>query len=87
MQLRRQPLASLRINQPLFADGQLDFIDRQIIAFTALGYRIETIADKIGMSEHGIKKRKSKIRDILNISKGGDEEPRKTCRNLNLLPN
>ena len=73
------PLASLRINEPLFANSQLDFIDRQIIAFTALGYRIETTADKLNISAANIKKRNRKIKDLLNLEDCGDEELLKRC--------
>jgi hypothetical protein len=39
----------------------------------------------MNVSEDTIKKRKSKIKDLLGIEKGGDEDILKECRALGLL--
>ncbi|SCY66586.1 transcriptional regulator [Flavobacterium caeni] len=79
------PLVTQKIKQPLFAQGLLDSLDREIIVLLAEGFQIKSIASKMNVSEDTIKKRKSKIKDLLNIEKGGDEDILKECRSLGLL--
>ncbi len=79
------PLVNQKIKQPLFAQGLLDSLDREIIVLLSEGFQIKSIANKMNVSEDTIKKRKSKIKDLLNIEKGGDEDILKECRSLGLL--
>ncbi|MBC7438472.1 MAG: response regulator transcription factor, partial [Flavobacterium sp.] len=67
------------------AQGFLDSIDREIITLLAEGFQIKTIASKMNVSEDTVKKRKSKIKDLLGIEKGSDEDILKQCRILGLL--
>jgi DNA-binding NarL/FixJ family response regulator len=79
------PIVIEKIKQPLFTQGLLDTIDREIITLLAEGFQIKTIANKMNVSEDTIKKRKSKIKDLLGIEKGGDEDILKACRAIGLL--
>ncbi|HEX8561885.1 MAG TPA: response regulator transcription factor [Flavobacterium sp.] len=79
------PLVTDIIKQPLFSKGLLDSLDRDIIALLAEGLQIRSIASKMNVSEDTIKKRKSKIKDLLGIEKGSDEDILKECRVLGLL--
>lgn len=79
------PLVTEKIKQPLFSKGLLDSLDRDIIVLLAEGLQIKSIAFKMNVSEGTIKKRKSKIKDVLGIEKGNDEEILKECRSLGLL--
>lgn len=79
------PLVQEKIKQPLFSQGLLDSMDRDIIRLLADGFQIKTIAVKMNVSEDTIKKRKSKIKDLLGIEKGNDEDILKECRVLGLL--
>jgi DNA-binding NarL/FixJ family response regulator len=79
------PIVNEKIKQPLFTQGFLDVLDREIITLLAEGFQIKTIANKMNVSEDTIKKRKSKIKDLLGIEKGGDEDILKECRALGLL--
>lgn len=79
------PIVSEKIRQPLFSHGLLDSMDRDIITLLADGFQIKTIAMKMNVSEDTIKKRKSKIKDLLGIEKGNDEDILKECRALGLL--
>lgn len=79
------PLVIEKIKQPLFSKGLLDSLDRDIIVLLAEGLQIKSIASKMNVSEDTIKKRKSKIKDLLGIEKGSDEDILKECRALGLL--
>jgi DNA-binding NarL/FixJ family response regulator len=69
----------------LLAEGHFDAIDRQIISLLSTGCQIRTIATAIKVSEDTIKKRKSKIKDMLGIDKGNDEDILRECRLLLLI--
>jgi DNA-binding NarL/FixJ family response regulator len=79
------PIVLEKVKEPLFTKGFLDTLDREIIVLLAEGFQIKTIANKMNVSEDTIKKRKSKIKDLLGIEKGGDEDILKECRALGLL--
>ncbi len=79
------PLVVEIIKQPLFTKGSLDSIDRDIIVLLAEGLQIRSIASKMNVSEETIKKRRSKIKDLLGIEKGGDEDIIRECRSIGLL--
>ncbi|WP_281635180.1 response regulator [Flavobacterium marginilacus] len=69
----------------LLAEGHFDTIDRQIITLISNGCQIKTIASTIKVSEDTVKKRKSKIKDILGIDKGNDEDILRECRLLRMI--
>ncbi|PKP14619.1 MAG: hypothetical protein CVU07_13940 [Bacteroidetes bacterium HGW-Bacteroidetes-23] len=73
------------LKEKLLSHGLLDSIDRKIIQLIAEGYQIKTIAEKLNLSQDTIKKRKSKIKDLLGIEKGNDEDLLMECRRLNLI--
>ncbi len=77
--------AKEKLREPLFTQGLLDSEDRKIIELLAEGLQIKSIADKMNVSEDKIKKRKSKIKDLLGIEKGSDEDILRECRALGLL--
>lgn len=77
--------AKEKLKEPLFTQGLLDSEDRRIIELLAEGLQIKSIADKMNVSEDKIKKRKSKIKDLLGIEKGSDEDILRECRALGLL--
>jgi DNA-binding NarL/FixJ family response regulator len=79
------PLVTEKIKEPLFSKGLLDSLDREIIVLLAEGLQIKSIASKMNVSEDTIKKRKSKIKDLLDIEKGSDEDILKECRSLGLI--
>lgn len=79
------PIIKEKVKTPLFTQGFLDSLDREIITLLAEGFQIKTIASKMNVSEDTIKKRKSKIKDLLGIEKGSDEDILKECRALGLL--
>lgn len=79
------PLVTEKIKQPLFSQGLLDSLDREIIVLLAEGLQIKSIASKMNVSQDTIKKRKSKIKDLLDIEKGSDEDILKECRTLGLI--
>ncbi len=79
------PQAAQSIKEPLFAKGFLDSIDREIIVLIAQGLQISSIAKRLNIADDTIKKRKSKIKDLLGIEKGGDEDILRECRALGLL--
>lgn len=79
------PIVLEKIKEPLFTKGFLDSLDREILVLLAEGFQIKTIATKMIVSEDTIKKRKSKIKDLLGIGKGSDEDILKECRALGLL--
>ena len=69
----------------LLAEGHFDTVDRQIITLISNGCQIKTIATTIKVSEDTVKKRKSKIKDILGIDKGNDEDILRECRLLRMI--
>jgi DNA-binding NarL/FixJ family response regulator len=69
----------------LLAEGHFDSLDRQIITLISKGCQIKTIASTIKVSEDTVKKRKSKIKDILGIDKGNDEDILRECRLLQMI--
>lgn len=77
--------AKEKLKEPLFTQGLLDSEDRKIIELLSQGLQIKSIADKMNISEDKIKKRKSKIKDLLGIEKGSDEDILRECRALGLL--
>jgi DNA-binding NarL/FixJ family response regulator len=77
--------AKEKLKEPLFTQGLLDSEDRRIIELLAEGLQIKSIADKMNVSEDKVKKRKSKIKDLLGIQKGSDEDILRECRALGLL--
>jgi DNA-binding NarL/FixJ family response regulator len=77
--------AKEKLKEPLFTQGLLDSEDRKIIELLSQGLQIKSIADKMNVSEDKIKKRKSKIKDLLGIEKGSDEDILRECRALGLL--
>jgi len=79
------PIVLEKLKEPLFTKGFLDSLDREILVLLAEGFQIKTIATKMIVSEDTIKKRKSKIKDLLGIGKGSDEDILRECRALGLL--
>ncbi len=73
------------LKQSLLREEHLDNIDQKIITLLNLGLQISSIAQEINLSVDAIKKRKSKIKDLLNIDKGGDEAILRECRLLQLI--
>jgi DNA-binding NarL/FixJ family response regulator len=73
------------LKEKLLSHGLLDSIDRKIIQLIAEGFQIKTIAEKLNLSHDTIKKRKSKIKYLLGIEKGNDEDLLMECRRLNLI--
>ena len=78
-------LVKIALKEEIISKGLLDTIDRLIITLLSQGFQIKTIAEKLNMSQDTIKKRKSKIKDILGIDKGNDEDILNICRSLNLI--
>jgi two-component system response regulator NreC len=79
------PLVLEKVKEPLFTKESLDIIDREIIVLLAEGLQISSIAKRLNASEDKIKKRKSKIKDLLGIEKGSDEDILRECRALGLI--
>lgn len=79
------PLATAKSKESLFTNGLLDSEDRKIIELIAQGMQINSIAKKMNVSEDKIKKRKSKIKDLLRLDKESDEDILRECRLLGLL--
>jgi DNA-binding NarL/FixJ family response regulator len=73
------------IKERLLSQGLLDSVDRQIITLISEGFQIKTIAETMNLFQDTIKKRKSKIKDLLGIDKGNDEDILKECRHLRLI--
>ncbi len=71
--------------EPLFTKGMLDTVDRKIIVLLAEGLQRGSIAKQLNLSEETIKKRKTKIKEMLKIEKGSDEDVLKACRALGML--
>lgn len=79
------PLVAEALTERLLAEGHFDTVDRQIIELIDKGCQIKTIAETIKLSEDTVKKRKSKIKDLLGIDKGSDEDILRECRLLRLI--
>ena len=69
-----------------FGKGKLDSIDLTIIKLIAQGYEIKSIAPLVHLTEAGVKKRKSRIHDILGVFEKGDQKLLEKCRELLLIP-
>lgn len=76
-------LAALK--EQIITQRYLDTIDRRIITLLGQGLRNKRIAEELGMSESAVEKRKSKIKDYLNIVKGNDEDIVAECRRLGFI--
>jgi DNA-binding NarL/FixJ family response regulator len=73
------------LKESILTQGQLDRIDIQIITLISQGYKIKTIAEKMAISQDTVKKRKVKIKDVLGINKGNDEDIVIECRKLGYI--
>jgi DNA-binding NarL/FixJ family response regulator len=60
------------LKEEINTKGHFDTIDRQIITLLSQGFRNATIAEKLNLSASAVEKRKSKIKDYLDV-KGNDE--------------
>ena len=60
------------LKEEINTKGHFDSIDRQIITLLSQGFRNATIAEKLNLSASAVEKRKSKIKDYLDV-KGNDE--------------
>ena len=60
------------LKEEINTKGHFDSIDRQIITLLSQGFRNATIAEKLNLSASAVDKRKSKIKDYLDV-KGNDE--------------
>lgn len=69
----QSPLVREALKEEINTKGHFDTIDRQIITLLSKGFRNGSIAEKLGLSASAVEKRKSKIKDYLNV-KGNDEE-------------
>ena len=72
------------LKEEIITKGHFDSIDRQIITLLSQGFRNATIAEKLGLSASAVEKRKSRIKDYLNV-KGNDEEIIKESRRLGYI--
>lgn len=72
------------LKEEIITKGNLDYTDRQIIILLSQGFRNATIAEKLGMSASAVEKRKSRIKDYLNVT-GNDEEIIKESRRLGYI--
>lgn len=72
------------LKEEIITKGYFDTIDRQIITLLSQGFRNATIAEKLGLSASAVEKRKSRIKDYLNV-KGNDEEIIKESRRLGYI--
>lgn len=72
------------LKEEINTKGYFDTIDRQIITLLSQGFRNATIADKLGLSASAVEKRKSRIKDYLNVT-GNDEEIIKESRRLGYI--
>ena len=79
------PIVHEKKEERLFEKGLLDDTDREIIKLINEGLQIKSIAAQLIISEDTVKKRKSKIKDLLDIEKGSDEAILKECKLLGLL--
>lgn len=72
------------LKEEIITKGYFDIIDRQIITLLSQGFRNASIAEKVGISASAVEKRKSRIKDYLNV-KGNDEEIIKESRRLGYI--
>lgn len=79
------PIVHEKTKERLLTEGLLDKTDREIINLINEGLQIKSIATTLLISEDTVKKRKSKIKDLLGIEKGSDEAILKECKLLGLL--
>lgn len=77
--------AKEKLKEPLFTQGLLDSIDRDIITLLVEGLKNNSIAKKLGMSDSAVEKRKSKIKDHLDLTKCNDEVLILELRKLGLV--
>lgn len=69
----QSPLVREALKEEINTKGHFDTIDRQIITLLSKGFRNASIAEQLSLSASAVEKRKSKIKDYLNV-KGNDEE-------------
>lgn len=69
----QSPLVREALKEEINTKGHFDTIDRQIITLLSKGFRNASIAEQLSLSLSAVEKRKSKIKDYLNV-KGNDEE-------------
>lgn len=69
----QSPLVREALKEEINTKGHFDIIDRQIITLLSKGFRNASIAEQLSLSASAVEKRKSKIKDYLNV-KGNDEE-------------
>lgn len=69
----QSPLVREALKEEINTKGHFDTIDRQIITLLSKGFRNGSIAEQLSLSASAVEKRKSKIKDYLNV-KGNDEE-------------
>ena len=79
------PIAFEKTREKLFVSGALNTLDRKIISLIALCLHNKSIAQKLSVSESTVDKRKNRIKVILSIEKGTDEDIVKVCREIGLL--
>lgn len=73
------------LKEEIITRGYLDTVDRQIITLLSQGIRNQSIADELGLSVSAVEKRKVRIKDYLNITKGNDEDIIFECRRLGFI--
>ncbi|RZL38819.1 MAG: response regulator transcription factor [Pedobacter sp.] len=69
----QSPLVREALKEEINTKGHFDTVDRQIITLLSKGFRNASIAEQLSLSASAVEKRKSKIKDYLNV-KGNDEE-------------
>jgi DNA-binding NarL/FixJ family response regulator len=72
------------LKEEIITKGHFDGVDRQLITLLSQGFRNATIAEKLQISPSSVEKRKSRIKDYLNVN-GNDEEIIKECRKLGYI--
>ncbi|KGO89158.1 response regulator transcription factor [Flavobacterium suncheonense] len=73
------------VKQLLTRQDYLDSVNRQIITLLSKGFKTKSIASEVKLTESAVEKRKSKIRDIFCIDRGGDEDIIREARNQGLI--
>ncbi|MCT4629572.1 response regulator [Winogradskyella sp.] len=63
----------------------LDPTNRKIIELLAQGIKTKNIPTHLALSQSAVEKRKSRIKDVLDITKGNDEDILREVRKLGLL--
>lgn len=66
--------ARMGIKQVSKNHNYLDAYDRRIISLLSKGIRTKSLPDYLGITVSAIDKRKAKIREFFNLSKGSDED-------------